>query len=263
MRQSKFMVTTLMAALAIAGSRPLTAQDADKTNTKSNFDQGIDAINSYNPELARKKFTDSCNTDREAAGCYNLGTLHMSGKGGPKDDAAARSVFIKSCELGNAVGCYNAGIFLTDGRGGITDTKFAKELFQKSCDLGKKETCQLAVVQAPWTVKAPAAASDRRGVAADRDRSCVDKYNRTVARFGKGMTDAQIDWAFAYEKAAREGLPCPPNFPGAPAIQAPTSSQPPAPSITVSGEEWCLNGHRHYIKENGSVRYTSACHDHD
>ncbi|MFC4292077.1 hypothetical protein ACFOWX_06580 [Sphingorhabdus arenilitoris] len=101
------------------------------------------------------------------------------------------------------------------------------------------------------------------GVPAGNDPSCTNKYDQIIAVFGKGMTDEQIRWAFAYEDAAREGKPCPPNFPGAPSLQAQTSNQSPAPPMSESGEEWCLNGHRHYVKTDGRITYTSACHDHD
>ena len=83
----------------------------------------------------------------------------------------------------------------------------------------------IALTAGSFTIATVPAAAQQ---AAGADSRCTDAYNLIMDRFGKGLTDAQIDWAFEYERAKREGLPCPPNFPGPAAVaqQAPPPQRP-------------------------------------
>lgn len=100
---------------------------------------------------------------------------------------------------------------------------------------------------------APASAQQPAG----SDARCTDAYNRIMDRFGKGLTDAQIDWAFEYERAKREGLPCPPNFPGPAAVaqQAP----PPQRPYYEQWEENCFGGGRRVNYRQGDTVYIGPC----
>lgn len=91
-------------------------------------------------DWARSALTNLCDKSFMPA-CTLLGQAVFEGRGGPRDDAAARGMFGKACDGGDIGGCMNLGIMLRDGVGGPTDRGSAEKAFKKACDKGEPEGC--------------------------------------------------------------------------------------------------------------------------
>jgi TPR repeat protein len=77
----------------------------------------------------------------DAHACEELAEMYALGRGAPKDDAKAGTLFEKSCLLGNAVSCEFRGKMMRDGRGGPPDRIGAMAWLQKGCTAGAAGAC--------------------------------------------------------------------------------------------------------------------------
>ena len=89
---------------------------------------------------------------------YQLGLMLASGTGGPKDDAAARSLFEKAAAQNHPGALEQMGEFSEAGRGGPKDSAAAKSYYQKAADLGDEDAKKaLKRMECPYAIK------DKRG----------------------------------------------------------------------------------------------------
>jgi TPR repeat protein len=77
------------------------------------------------------------------AGCTHLAFLYATGSGSliGKDDRRAASLYVKGCDLGDALGCYNAGLMSNDGRGLPRDHSRAAARYAEACEMGSSAAC--------------------------------------------------------------------------------------------------------------------------
>ena len=59
-----------------------------------------------------KLYERNCREKGYPASCFNLGKLHLAGKGVPQDDATAEKLFAKACKGGHLSGCYHQGLLM-------------------------------------------------------------------------------------------------------------------------------------------------------
>ncbi|MFO0745901.1 MAG: caspase family protein [Myxococcota bacterium] len=75
--------------------------------------------------------------------CMVLGTNDL--QNGPSGEAAAAAWFTKGCEASDGASCWLLGKMVSDGRGGLDwDEARAKELFKRGCQLGDADACASA-----------------------------------------------------------------------------------------------------------------------
>ncbi len=74
----------------------------------------------------------------EAAGCFNLGNLHRLAK----DYGGAAELWQKSCDGKDAAGCYNLAVMCREGTAIPKDEAKAKKLMRRACELGEKAACK-------------------------------------------------------------------------------------------------------------------------
>ena len=193
--------------------------------------------------LARTMFEKSCNL-KFADACYSLALKFANAEGGPRDYPRTVQFYEKSCDMNYANGCFNLGIFYRNGTGGVKDLAFARKNFKRACELGKESSCKLAILPA------------------NKDSYCASGFTAILRQPYEEWTDEQKKWVEAYKIASEDGTACPPNFPQ-PRVKTVTATNVPAPPKVEYGEEGCANGHRHYIKTDGKIAYTTVCHDPD
>lgn len=61
-------------------------------------------------ERAAKLYERNCREKGYPASCFNLGKLHLAGKGVKQDDHAAERLFTKACKGGHLSACYHQGL---------------------------------------------------------------------------------------------------------------------------------------------------------
>jgi len=91
-------------------------------------------------------YQKSCQDDKIAAACSNLGILYHQGLGVKQDYSKAKKYFEKACNDKSdeiAVACYGLGLLYNDGQGVKQDHLKAKEHFGKACDLKHKTGCDM------------------------------------------------------------------------------------------------------------------------
>jgi TPR repeat protein len=77
------------------------------------------------------------------AGCTHLAFLYATGSGAlvKKDDRRATPLYVKGCDLGDALGCYNAGLMSDEGRGVARDHSRAAARYEEACEMGSSAAC--------------------------------------------------------------------------------------------------------------------------
>lgn len=77
------------------------------------------------------------------AGCTHLAFLYATGSGAlvQKDDRRATPLYVRGCELGDALGCYNAGLMSDEGRGTPRDISRAAARYEEACEMGSATAC--------------------------------------------------------------------------------------------------------------------------
>ena len=77
------------------------------------------------------------------AGCTHLAFLYATGSGSlvKKDDRRATPLYVKACDLGDALGCYNAGLMSDEGRGVARDISRAAARYDEACEMGSSTGC--------------------------------------------------------------------------------------------------------------------------
>ncbi len=77
------------------------------------------------------------------AGCTHLAFLYATGSGSlvKKDDRRATPLYVKGCDLGDALGCYNAGLMADEGRGVARDVARAAARYEEGCAMGSATAC--------------------------------------------------------------------------------------------------------------------------
>lgn len=73
--------------------------------------------------------------------CYLLASAHRDGRGVTRDDALARELFARSCELGWAAGCSSLAEIYLRGDGVAVDSVRAADGFSQACDAGEAMSC--------------------------------------------------------------------------------------------------------------------------
>jgi len=114
------------------------------------------ARTSTDPARGRELLSKSAETNAEAQ--YQLGLMLAEGTGGPKDDAAARSMFEKAAAQNHPGALERMGAFAQEGRGGPKDSAAAKSYYQRAADLGNEDAkAELKRMECPVVLK------DKRG----------------------------------------------------------------------------------------------------
>ena len=77
------------------------------------------------------------------AGCTHLAFLYATGSNSlvKRDDRRATPLYVKGCDLGDALGCYNAGLMSDDGRGVPRDASRAAARYEEACEMGSSAGC--------------------------------------------------------------------------------------------------------------------------
>jgi TPR repeat protein len=89
---------------------------------------------------------------------YQLGLMAADGIGGPKDDAAARTLFEKAAAQNHAGALERMGAWAQSGRGGPQDSGAAKTYYQRAAALGNEDAkAALKRLECPYVIK------DKRG----------------------------------------------------------------------------------------------------
>lgn len=63
-------------------------------------------------ERAANIYERNCREKGYSASCFNLGKLHLAGKGVKQNDTVAESFFAKACKGGHLSGCYHQGLLM-------------------------------------------------------------------------------------------------------------------------------------------------------
>jgi TPR repeat protein len=80
--------------------------------------------------------------------------MTADGVGGPKDDAAARTLFEKAAAQGHPAAMERMGAFAQSGRGGPQDSGAAKSYYEKAAALGNEDAkAALKRVECPYVIK--------------------------------------------------------------------------------------------------------------
>lgn len=96
------------------------------------------------PNRAARFLRLACNGGA-SDGCFLYGELYRKGIAGlSKDAVKARAYYRKGCEGGDRLGCYALAVAYEDGIGGPKDAAAAQSLFHQLCDAGLKEACAAA-----------------------------------------------------------------------------------------------------------------------
>jgi TPR repeat protein len=95
---------------------------------------------SLSPDQLRRS-CDRGRTAMDIGQCAELAELYVAGRGVPKDDAMAFSLFTKACNGDNAWGCGELGFYYANGRTVPVDYARALTLFTKSCDAKSMYGC--------------------------------------------------------------------------------------------------------------------------
>ena len=78
----------------------------------------------------------------DAPNCERLGKLYLNGKGVPKDETRALSVFEKTCDHGNMRACLDTGALYATATGTTVNLAHAKQLMDKACAGGEHTACE-------------------------------------------------------------------------------------------------------------------------
>lgn len=218
---------TLGAAAIAMFALSITSDGLAQTGTKSVNNEGVAAYKAKDFVTARQKFNQSCTAENDPKGCYHLGMMYEEALGGERNDTGAREAYKKSCDKDYALACAFLGLMYYQGKGGAKDEAAARNLLEKACDLKHAKACF--------------------------------NLGELYERGWNGVKDhLSAQTAFRWACILKYQPAC---FRGTVAAPAPiTQPALPAPKISESGEEWCLNGHRHFVKTDGKLSYTSACH---
>lgn len=73
--------------------------------------------------------------------CTALAHMRRTGKGAPKDPAAAAKLYERGCQWGSARGCFGYGMMLRDGNGIPQDRAKADQMFKRACDQDVRDGC--------------------------------------------------------------------------------------------------------------------------
>ena len=73
--------------------------------------------------------------------CFELGKMHLEGRGGPRDMSLARRFFEQACDEDHPKACNNFGLLLRDGNGGPQDEARAMGVFEKACKMNNGQSC--------------------------------------------------------------------------------------------------------------------------
>ena len=87
----------------------------------------------------------------DAASCKKLGELYLNGKGVPKDEERALSIFEKTCDQGNMGACLDTGALYATATGTTVNMARAKQLMDKACAGGEQTACENAKAIAPYS----------------------------------------------------------------------------------------------------------------
>jgi TPR repeat protein len=111
---------------------------------------------SSDPVKTRALLAKGAESNAEAQ--YQLGMMLADGVGGPKDDAAARTLFEKAAAQGHPGALERMGAFAQAGRGGPRDADAAKTYYEKAAALGNADAkAALKRADCPYVIK------DKRG----------------------------------------------------------------------------------------------------
>src|SRR6185295_11871733 len=83
---------------------------------------------------------EACAAGR-AEGCFQLGLLHVRGRGVPADPEQANRLFDQACQAGSAAGCAELGGRYLNGYGGAVDNSRIHELVRRACEGGNAAGC--------------------------------------------------------------------------------------------------------------------------
>ena len=79
---------------------------------------------------------------KDPASCVFAGQMHEYAHGVPADPAKAAKLYTQACDAQWAGGCYNEAIMYENGRGVPADRAKAADLYQTACAAGAKIACE-------------------------------------------------------------------------------------------------------------------------
>lgn len=104
-----------------------------------------------------------------AGSCVALGAILKEGRGAPKDEAKAFSLFQKGCEGGDTRGCLGQGQALAAGQGTKKDPAAAVVLFERACKDGVAAGCG---AQGALLASGEAGSKDEKAAVAVLTKAC-------------------------------------------------------------------------------------------
>jgi hypothetical protein len=155
-------VIAAMGLAAFVVTRPAPRADAGATAEPA-IPAAVLACASGDPTACRAP----CDAGHGAS-CRELGTRYETGRGLPKDEAAAAEYHRRACDAGDPVGCMHLGAQYADGRGVARDDDRAAQLLRRACEGGETLACRAAPPPAtPSALPTPPAAPASAPAASD------------------------------------------------------------------------------------------------
>jgi hypothetical protein len=93
-----------------------------------------------NDTRALTLFKRACD-DSDPPACRHLGDMYRNGQWVPKDPAQAARQYQRSCDLGDGTGCRLLAAMMEAGEGVPKDVKKARQLKARACKAGDQEAC--------------------------------------------------------------------------------------------------------------------------
>ena len=128
-------IRTIFALLAIS-SAPTYADEANCSNC---YQEGLDAHQRGELEIALRFFERGCEQD-DGAACSAASHMFSIGDGAPEDDSRAVSLGLRSCDLGNLEACRKFGVLLVRVEN-VEVAAQGRELLGRACEGGKASGC--------------------------------------------------------------------------------------------------------------------------
>jgi TPR repeat protein/serine/threonine protein kinase len=93
--------------------------------------------------VSRKISPDEACESGDVRSCFELAERYSQGRGVPKDDVRAATLYERSCSKGLAAGCYSLALAYRDERGVPKDSSRSAELLERGCSGGVSDACDV------------------------------------------------------------------------------------------------------------------------
>lgn len=154
-----------------------------------------------------KKYRAECDNG-DAAQCVKLADMHRKGMPADTDQAEARKLLTRACELDAAIGCNEAGKMAVQGIGGALDLPYAAMAFDKGCEAQDFKACTNVAVlkQHGRGVEQDAAAARASYISLCADRKVQAACHNLAGMMRRGTGGQTNDiWRFIYRANCNDG----------------------------------------------------------